>query len=486
MISQARSYSEVAALLRAAISQGAATVVTSGAALDRLRAVNARNQQGSREQLQAACELAFGDLLRRLPHADLRSLATLARAAFQLRVPVPQEEQQPILSKFISLVRAWQNVHAAKAMTGPPPPKPGWVQIKLSEQEPSAAAGASGATGEHGDGSSSSSSSSSGPMQPGLVQARVGEVGVSVERRQANQSVSYFVWATLSNAQWQWQEGELAALMQCVQQQAIEDPVDCTRVLVGLVRYAARQGHAAVGPYVQEGGPAEALLHRVLSHLSMLTSDSCSDTLKSIGRLQLRSPPGTLAALFKGALVALEGDAPQPTTGTCNSRFENIAQAFLGLSMVCNLAPEECREALEVPEAQEVAQEFAEWVTPAAHELWTQMVTACCQLGFNPVGSQQVPLLEVLLKHLPGVSSRLSFFDRLDVLVSVAQAYGPPPVGGALVEQLKPHRQGFAKLAGRCLTSIHKDASALESWQAYRRYGGANVMQLLDSYSRSS
>jgi len=272
-IGKARSYSEVAALLQSAVSQGAANVVTTNAVLDRLRAIHASSKGGNREDLQAAFQLAQGEMLRRLPDADPRSLAALARAAYHLDLPVPQEEHQRIVSKFLSLVTALQDRHAPKVEPGPPPPKPGWVQLNLSRP------GASGATGSAVPAGDGGSDSDSGSVQPLPVQAGTAGVSPDTELLQFNQNVSNFAWAILSNSQWELQEGQLAALMQCVQRQPMDQPLDSTQVLTGLVRYAASHGEAAVKEYVEQGGVAEALLNRVLQQLNILNNQNCSDVL---------------------------------------------------------------------------------------------------------------------------------------------------------------------------------------------------------------
>ena len=133
LIVQARSYDEVAALLQSAVSQGAADVVATSAAFDRLRALHASSKRGRREELQAAFQLALQDALQRLPEATPRSLSALARAAYHLDLPVPQEEHRGIVAKFVGLVRALQDRHAPMAKPVPAPPKPGWVQFKLSK-----------------------------------------------------------------------------------------------------------------------------------------------------------------------------------------------------------------------------------------------------------------------------------------------------------------------------------------------------------------
>ena len=106
----------------------------------------------------------------------------------------------------------------------------------------------------------------------------MGEVSASSELRQINQNVSNFAWAILSNSQWELQEGQLAALMQCVQRQPMDNPQDSTQVFMGLIRYASYRGKADIEPYLQEGGVAELLLHRLLSQVD-LDSRACSDTL---------------------------------------------------------------------------------------------------------------------------------------------------------------------------------------------------------------
>ncbi|GAB4822982.1 hypothetical protein N2152v2_010028 [Parachlorella kessleri] len=378
MISQARSYSEVAALLQSAISQGATTVKSSCAALVRLRSLYTRNKHGRHEQMKAASELALRDLLRRLPDADLRSLATLARAAYQLGIPVKQEEQQRILSKFISLVTGLQARQAAKAKPGPPPPKPGWVQIKLSKQGPSAAAVGTAAAAERAYGSSSSSSSA---------------------------------WTAVS----------------------------------GLVRRAAISGEAAVKRYIDEGGMADILLNRVLSQLS-------SDALMSIGLLQLRCAPGTLAALFGQALADLESKPPKPVNAVDGrGHLHSIAVVFQGLAYVSYLSPEECRVALNLPAARDLAWEFASRVKgPQDYELWIRMLTACCLLGFNPpVGSQHDSLRVNLLKRFRAMNQEFSLPRSLDLLFVLGLVYGLPSRGG-LAADLEPYRKNLVDVARGC------------------------------------
>ncbi|GAB4822992.1 hypothetical protein N2152v2_010038 [Parachlorella kessleri] len=115
---------------------------------------------------------------RQTPQKQMVTFAHLARAAYQLGLPVPPEQQRHIVSKFISLVTALQDRHAAQAKPGPLPPKSGWVQVKLSKQEPSAVASTGVAVecgGSHSHSNSSSSSSSSEqPLQgqPGMGELR--------------------------------------------------------------------------------------------------------------------------------------------------------------------------------------------------------------------------------------------------------------------------------------------------------------------------
>ena len=164
-------------------------------------------------------------------------------------------------------------------------------------------------------------------------------------------------------------------------------------------------------------------------------------------------------------------------------RLRNIPMIFQGLSCALDFSPEECRTVLQVPAARKLAREFAEQVTSRNHTQWAQMLSACCQLGFNPrVGSQQEPLVEALLRHLPGVSSALTLFDTLDTLVAVSHTYGPP-ARGRLAAELEPYRKSFANLAGGYLKLIQNDSSRLESWQAMRRYTGADVIKLLKAYA---
>jgi len=271
LIARAPSYSEVAAHFRSAVSQGLVSVATTNAVFDRLRALKSGN--GSQQELQAAFQLALQEALQRLPDATPRSLAALARAAYHLNLPVPQEEHQRIVSKFLSLVTALQDRYAPKAKPGPAPPKPGWVQLKLSKQGSSAATG-TGILAQRGG-----SNSNQGCVQPLPVQPGMSEVSASSELLQINQNVSNFAWAILSNSQWELQEGQLAALMQCVQRQPMDQPLDSTQVLTGLVRYAASHGEAAVKEYVEQGGVAEALLNRVLQQLNILNNQNCSDVL---------------------------------------------------------------------------------------------------------------------------------------------------------------------------------------------------------------
>ena len=269
LVARARSYSEVAAHFRSAVSRGLVSVVTTNAVFDRLRAL--RSSNGSQQELQAAFQLALLEALQRLPDATPRSLAALARAAYHLNLPVPQEEHQRIVSKFLSLVTALQDRYAPKAKPGPAPPKPGWVQLKLSKP------GASGATAvPAGNGGNDSDS---GSVQPLPVQAGTASVSASTELLQINQNVSNFAWAILSNSLWQLPDEQLAALMQCVQRQPVDLPMHNTQVLMGLVRYGVRRGNAAISPYVVEGGVAEVLLQRLLHQLSALSSQDCSTTL---------------------------------------------------------------------------------------------------------------------------------------------------------------------------------------------------------------
>ena len=88
-------------------------------------------------------------------------------------LPSSEAEQQRILSKFVSMVAPLQDCNVAKAKLGPPPLKPGWVQVKLSKQGSSRATG-TGVTSEPSSGSSSSSSG--GPGLPVRAQPGKGKL----------------------------------------------------------------------------------------------------------------------------------------------------------------------------------------------------------------------------------------------------------------------------------------------------------------------
>ncbi|GAB4814141.1 hypothetical protein N2152v2_001187 [Parachlorella kessleri] len=381
LIVVANSYSQVAALLHSAISQGAANVMTTSAVFDRLRTLQAGSRRGSVEDLQAAFQVALEHALQLLPDADPRSLTALVRAAYQLGLAIPEEEQHRIVSKFIRLVRARQSPPAPKA--GPPPPKPGWVQVKLPQRRPSeppgigklpahAENGASGSSkGCGADGTATAitdSGSGHSSSRGGFQQAGKASFGASHD---VNHSLSVFVWAILSNPQWQLPDEQLADLMECVHLQPMDLPQDNTNILVGLVRYANTKGAAAVRPYTKEGGAAETVLNRVLLQLAVLERQDCSDTLISISKLRLRFPPGSLAALFRQALEALEEKAKQLQAVGSRSRMLDISKLFFGLSRVYDLGREECRAALDLPAARDLAQEFAEHAFyPQDYEIW--------------------------------------------------------------------------------------------------------------------
>ena len=105
------------------------------------------------------------------------------------------------------------------------------------------------------------------------------ECRVGRELEQVNRNLSNFVWAILSNSQWQLPDEQLAALMECVRLQPVTLPQHHTIVLLGLMRYADFKGVAAVRPYVEEGGTAEVVLNRLLSQLATLDRQACSETL---------------------------------------------------------------------------------------------------------------------------------------------------------------------------------------------------------------
>ena len=122
--------------------------------------------------------------------------------------------------------------------------------------------------------------------------------------------------------------------------------------------------------------------------------------------LQLRFPPGTLAALMQQALADLERGSHQPEEAAgSKGRLRNMSMLFHGLSLAFDMFPEECHAALELPATYDVAQEFASRLeAPQDYQQWSEMLTACCVMGFNPpVDSQGVSLLEALLKQMPAM-----------------------------------------------------------------------------------
>ncbi|GAB4822993.1 hypothetical protein N2152v2_010039 [Parachlorella kessleri] len=430
---QARSYSEVAALLRAVGEARIVPLATLGAAFDRLRALHAHSGEDSRRHLLAAFKLALEELMLQLPDADLRSLASLARTAFQLRVRVDQYDQQRIMSRFISLVTALQDRHAAKPE--PPPPNPGSVRIKLSKQEAGPATGTGVAAASVA--SSSSGAGQTFPMQPGVL------LGMALQEEDS-QSVSEFVWAVLSNKRWQLSSGELEALM------------DTT-------------------PFTP-----------------------------SIGRLQLlRVPPATVFALFGQALADLKRKAPGSTNDVDKgARLHSISLVFLSLASVFAPSPCECRAALELPAARDLAQEFASGVEgPEDHRAWVRMLTACCQLEFNPpVDSQQTSLRVSLLKHLPAMTARFSMYDDFEVLAALKRAYWLDDNAAWVVEtkpnqelfgtsrlpaELEPYQKVLPGLAQGFGELLQLDKYALKAWRwrGLRSTKSFNWKWLLEPYA---
>ncbi|GAB4814130.1 hypothetical protein N2152v2_001176 [Parachlorella kessleri] len=332
--------------------------------------------------------------------------------------------------------------------------------------------------------SSSSHSRSSSDTQEGAPSlARGHDSSISA---QLDQNLSNFVWATLSNTQWQLPDEQLAALMDCVRRQPMPVPLSNTTTLVGLVRYRNTRGEAAVRPYVGEGAAAQVVLNRVLSQLAMVDAQGCSETLLSIATLRLQFPPGSLTALFQQALQDFGGASAQASGTDGKKRLLSISMAFLGLARVYDLSPEECKAALELPAARDLAQEFVEGIqAPRDYNVWADMLAACCVMGFNPPGgSQAVPLLGALLKHLPTMSTSFQFLRASDILLSLGRVYGLP-AGREIALELEPYRKNLASMAGGCLKLFDEylDKPPLESWCAARRQSPAELRQLLVAYA---
>ena len=166
-----------------------------------------------------------------------------------------------------------------------------------------------------------------------------------------------------------------------------------------------------------------------------------------------------------------------------NSRVRSIAMTFFGLACAYDLAPQECRLALGLPSALDLAQEFAEHVQAPQCEAWHNMVTACCLMRFNPpVGDQQVPLLEALLTHLPAMSVQFALFNSLDLLVALGRVYGLPDRDG-LAAELQPYRRNLVNLARGSQKAIQQDAGALESWRGSVHSRTDDIIQLLETYA---
>jgi len=157
---------------------------------------------------------------------------------------------------------------------------------------------------------------------------------------------------------------------------------------------------------------------------------------------------------------------------------------FYGLSCAFDLFPEECRATLELPQARDLAQEFAARVkVPQHYNMWIDMLTACCMMGFNPPGaSQGMSLLEALLKHLPATSrAGFSLHKTLDMLLSLRHVYGLP-VGGRVAAALEPYRRNLADAARRSQRIIQSNPHYMKAWWGPRRKS-VDVTQLLESYS---